>query len=132
MGAPVRLAIERHQVDDPGERAHTASAGCWCQPVVEVVHRRQEPECIAVYRDMVCGLAERHHRPASTDPGHRLGNGPHGVAGHPFIAPRSSVQALRDAFTAYGHHAADCEYALTVCTCGFTEAMRSLFEDVAT
>lgn len=37
-------------------------------------------------------------------------------------------KALRDALTAYGHHADDCEYALTVCTCGFTEAMRTLFE----
>lgn len=38
--APVRLAIERHRVEDPGERQHTASAECWCEPVVEVVHRR--------------------------------------------------------------------------------------------
>lgn len=36
----VTLAVERHRVEDPGERQHVASADCWCEPVVEVVHRR--------------------------------------------------------------------------------------------
>lgn len=38
---------------------------------------------------------------------------------------------LRAALVAYGHHADDCAYALTVCTCGFSEAMRSLIVEVA-
>lgn len=41
---------------------------------------------------------------------------------------RIIAAARADALTAFGHHADDCEYALTVCTCGFTEAMRTLFE----
>lgn len=39
------LSIERHQVPvdlypaDPEARAHEASSSCWCEPVVQVVHR---------------------------------------------------------------------------------------------
>ena len=87
----VTLAVERHRVEDPGERQHVAASDCWCGPVVEVVHRRQEAECIAVYQGLVCGLAERHHH-ADGPRARRFG-----VAGHPFIAPRPSVQALREA-----------------------------------
>lgn len=41
---------------------------------------------------------------------------------------RIIAAARADALTAFGHHADGCEYALTVCTCGFTEAMRTLFD----
>lgn len=41
-------------------------------------------------------------------------------------AAEATVQELRGALTAFGHHADDCAYALTVCTCGFTDAMRRL------
>lgn len=42
---PPALSIERHQMpvdlypSDPLARAHDASASCWCEPVVQVVHR---------------------------------------------------------------------------------------------
>lgn len=45
----VTLAVERHRVEDPGERQHVAASDCWCEPVVEVVHRRQEaPRLVSV------------------------------------------------------------------------------------
>lgn len=37
------------------------------------------------------------------------------------------MTTARDALAAFGHHADSCEFALTVCTCGFTEAMRAVF-----
>jgi len=41
-------------------------------------------------------------------------------------ALRDALTAFRAALTAFGHHADGCEYAMTVCTCGFTAAMRTL------
>jgi len=40
---------------------------------------------------------------------------------------RAENERLRAALTAFGHHADSCEFALTVCTCGFADALRSLF-----
>lgn len=56
------VVVERHSVvADPGPRDHVASADCWCDPIVEVVHRvAPAPSTIPDHR--VIDLNERRTR----------------------------------------------------------------------